>query len=74
MNRSNKDVHLNTSLYGLSRQYTDAICREIFGFSELGEFIDVPVNNYSTEMYARLGFSLAVHLEPDILLIRSPQG
>ena len=64
-----ENVHLNTSLYGLSRRETDAIYGQIVAFSELGEFIDVPVKNYSTGMYARLGFSVAVHLEPDILLI-----
>jgi ABC-type polysaccharide/polyol phosphate transport system ATPase subunit len=64
-----ENVYLNTSLYGLSRRETDAIYRQIVGFSELGEFIDVPVKNYSTGMYARLGFSVAVYLEPDILLI-----
>ena len=64
-----ENIHLNTSLYGLSRRETDGIYEEIVGFSELGEFIDVPVKNYSTGMYARLGFSVAVHLEPDILLI-----
>jgi ABC-2 type transport system ATP-binding protein len=64
-----ENVHLNTSLYGLSRRETDGIYEEIVGFSELAEFIDVPVKNYSTGMHARLGFSVAVHLEPDILLI-----
>jgi ABC-type polysaccharide/polyol phosphate transport system ATPase subunit len=64
-----ENVYLNTSLYGLSRRETDAIYQQIVGFSELGEFIDVPVKNYSTGMYARLGFSVAVYLEPDILLI-----
>jgi ABC-type polysaccharide/polyol phosphate transport system ATPase subunit len=64
-----ENVHLNTSLYGLSRRETDAIYGQIVAFSELGEFIDVPVKNYSTGMYARLGFSVAVYLEPDVLLI-----
>ncbi len=64
-----ENVHLNTSLYGLSRRETDDIYAQIVAFSELGEFIDVPVKNYSTGMYARLGFSVAVYLEPDILLI-----
>ena len=64
-----ENVYLNTSLYGLSRRETDAIYQQIVAFSELGEFIDVPAKNYSTGMYARLGFSVAVHLEPDILLI-----
>jgi ABC-type polysaccharide/polyol phosphate transport system ATPase subunit len=64
-----ENVYLNTSLYGLSRRETDRIYQAIVGFSELAEFIDVPVKNYSTGMYARLGFSVAVHLEPDILLI-----
>jgi ABC-type polysaccharide/polyol phosphate transport system ATPase subunit len=64
-----ENVYLNTSLYGLSRRETDIIYQEIVGFSELAKFIDVPVKNYSTGMYARLGFSIAVHLEPNILLI-----
>jgi len=64
-----ENIYLSTSLYGLSRRETDAIYRQIVAFSELGEFIDVSVKNYSTGMYVRLGFSIAVHLEPDILLI-----
>jgi ABC-2 type transport system ATP-binding protein len=64
-----ENVYLNTSLYGLSRRETDAIYREIVGFSELEAFIDLPLKNYSVGMHARLAFSIAVHLEPDILLI-----
>ena len=64
-----ENVYLNTSLYGLSRRETDSIYPEIVGFSELEDFIDVPVKNYSTGMYARLGFSVAVYLGPDILLV-----
>lgn len=64
-----ENIYLNASLYGLTRREVDRIYNDIVEFSELGEFIDVPVKNYSTGMYARLGFSIAVHLDPDILLI-----
>jgi ABC-type polysaccharide/polyol phosphate transport system ATPase subunit len=64
-----ENVYLNTSLFGLSRRETDVIYPEVVEFSGLGEFIDVPVKNYSTGMYARLGFSVAVHLMPDVLLV-----
>jgi ABC-type polysaccharide/polyol phosphate transport system ATPase subunit len=64
-----ENVYLNTSLFGLSRRDTDAVYQQIVEFSGLGEFIDVPVKNYSTGMFARLGFSVAVHLEPEVLLV-----
>jgi ABC-2 type transport system ATP-binding protein/lipopolysaccharide transport system ATP-binding protein len=64
-----ENIYLNASLYGLTRREVDRIYRDIVEFSELEGFIDVPVKNYSTGMYARLGFSIAVHLDPDILLI-----
>jgi ABC-type polysaccharide/polyol phosphate transport system ATPase subunit len=64
-----ENVYLNTSLFGLSRRETDAIYQQVVEFSGLGEFIDVAVKNYSTGMYARLGFSVAVHLTPDVLLV-----
>lgn len=64
-----ENIYLNASLYGLTHREVDRIYGDIVEFSELGEFIDVPVKNYSTGMYARLGFSIAVHLDPDILLI-----
>ncbi len=64
-----ENVHLNTSLYGLSRRETDDIYDAIVDFSELGEFMDLPVKNYSSGMHARLGFSVAVHLQPDVLLV-----
>jgi ABC-type polysaccharide/polyol phosphate transport system ATPase subunit len=64
-----ENVYLNTSLYGLSRRETNDIYNAIVSFSELGEFMDLPVKNYSSGMSVRLGFSVAVHLEPDILLI-----
>ena len=64
-----ENVYLNTSLYGLSRRDTDSIYDAIVEFSELAEFMDLPVKNYSSGMYVRLGFSVATHLEPDVLLV-----
>lgn len=64
-----ENIYLNASLYGLTRREVDRLYQDIVEFSELGEFIDVPVKNYSAGMYARLGFSIAVHLDPNILLI-----
>ncbi len=64
-----ENIYLNASLYGLTGREIDSIYSAIVDFSELGDFIDAPVKNYSTGMYARLGFSVAVHLAPDVLLI-----
>ncbi len=64
-----ENVHLNTSLFGLSRRQADALLPRIVEFSELRDFIDVPVKNYSTGMYMRLGFAVAVHLEAEVLLL-----
>jgi ABC-type polysaccharide/polyol phosphate transport system ATPase subunit len=64
-----ENVYLNTSLYGISGRETDRMYEAIARFSELGQFMELPVKNYSTGMYVRLGFSIAVHLEPDILLV-----
>lgn len=56
-------------LLGYSRKQVEARLEEIATFSELGEFIDEPVKSYSSGMRARLGFSVAVYLTPDILLL-----
>jgi ABC-2 type transport system ATP-binding protein len=64
-----ENVYLSTSLFGFSTRETDAIYRPIVDFAALGEFIDVPVKNYSTGMYARLGFAVAIHLDPDVVLV-----
>ena len=64
-----ENIYLNTSLFRLSTRETDAIYDDIVAFSELEQFIDMPVKNYSTGMYARLGFATAIHLAPEILLI-----
>ncbi|MBI3119309.1 MAG: ATP-binding cassette domain-containing protein [Candidatus Hydrogenedentes bacterium] len=67
---SGRDNIFNAAaLIGLSRKETQAIVEEIITFAELDEFIDSPVETYSSGMYARLGFSVSVHLKPEILLI-----
>lgn len=64
-----ENIYLNASLYGLSRKQINQIYDDVVSFSELEEFIDVPVKNYSSGMYMRLGFSIAIQLDPDILLV-----
>ncbi len=63
-----ENIYLNASLFGLSNQQTRARFNDIADFSGLGSFIDQPVKHYSSGMYMRLGFSVAVHVEPQILL------
>lgn len=63
-----ENVYLNASLFGLKNRETRALFRNILDFSGLKDFIYEPVKNYSSGMYARLGFSVAVHLEPEVLL------
>ena len=64
-----ENVYLNASLLGLSRLETDAAMESIIEFSELAEFIDQPVKHYSSGMYVRLGFAVAIHVDPDVLLV-----
>jgi ABC-2 type transport system ATP-binding protein len=63
------NVYLNASLLGLSRKEVDKHFDDIVAFSELEPFIDNQVKNYSSGMYVRLGFAVAVHIDPDILLV-----
>jgi ABC-type polysaccharide/polyol phosphate transport system ATPase subunit len=63
------NVYLQGALLGMRRAEVARKFDEIVGFAELAEFIDSPVKHYSTGMVARLGFAIAAHLEPDILLI-----
>jgi ABC-2 type transport system ATP-binding protein len=64
-----ENVYLNGSILGLSRRDIDAHFDEIVDFAELSQFIDMQVRNYSSGMFVRLGFSVAVSLDPDILLV-----
>ncbi|KGS15159.1 MULTISPECIES: ABC transporter ATP-binding protein [Pseudomonas syringae group] len=63
-----ENIYLNASLFGLSNKEIRSRFNEIVDFSGLGDFIDTPVKNYSSGMYMRLGFSVAVHVEPQTLL------
>jgi ABC-type polysaccharide/polyol phosphate transport system ATPase subunit len=64
-----ENVYLNAAIYGLKRSYVDKHLDEIIGFAELEAFRDVPVRTYSSGMYMRLGFSVAMHVKPDVLLL-----
>jgi ABC-2 type transport system ATP-binding protein len=64
-----ENVYLNGAIYGLKRKYIDEHLDEIIDFAELGAFKDVPVRTYSSGMYMRLGFSVAMHVQPDVLLL-----
>jgi ABC-type polysaccharide/polyol phosphate transport system ATPase subunit len=64
-----ENVYLNAAIYGLKRSYVDAHLDEIIDFAELEAFKDVPVRTYSSGMYMRLGFSVAMHVKPDVLLL-----
>ena len=64
-----ENVFMNGAIHGLKRRYVEERMDEIVSFAELERFIDVPVRTYSAGMYMRLGFSVAAHLDPDILLL-----
>jgi ABC-2 type transport system ATP-binding protein/lipopolysaccharide transport system ATP-binding protein len=64
-----ENIYLNGSILGLTRKQIDGALDEIIAFSGLERFIDSPVKIYSSGMYVRLGFSIAVNLDPEILLI-----
>ena len=64
-----ENVYLNASILGIDRSAIDDILEEIVAFADIGEFIDSPVKIYSSGMKVRLGFSVAVHVDPEILLL-----
>ncbi len=64
-----ENVYLNAAIYGLKRSYVEEHLDEIIHFAELEAFADVPVRTYSSGMYMRLGFSVAMHVQPDVLLL-----
>ena len=64
-----ENVYLNGSIHGLSRARVTELLDEIVAFAELERSIDLPVRTYSSGMYMRLGFSVAAHIEADVLLL-----
>lgn len=64
-----ENIYFNASIFGLTAQQIDARIDDIISFSELGNFIDVPVRTYSSGMYMRLAFSVAINVDAEILLI-----
>src|SRR5207237_5353794 len=64
-----ENAYLNGSLLDLSRKRMTEVMPEIEAFADIGRFFDAPVKTYSSGMYMRLGFAVAVHMEPDVLLV-----
>ncbi len=64
-----ENIYFNSSIFGLTRKEIDARLDQIIEFSELQDFIDNPVRTYSSGMYMRLAFSVAINVDADILLI-----
>ncbi|WP_127792912.1 ABC transporter ATP-binding protein [Agromyces sp. LHK192] len=64
-----ENVYLNGSILGLTQKQTSEYFDSIVEFSEIGDFIDTQVKFYSSGMYVRLAFAIAVHVDPDILLV-----
>jgi lipopolysaccharide transport system ATP-binding protein len=64
-----ENIYINGSVLGLSKKEIDEKIDEIIDFAEIGEFIDMPVQNYSSGMQVRLGFAVATTLDPDVLIL-----
>ena len=64
-----ENIYLNGAILGMRRSEIDARFDEIVAFSELEKFLDTPVKHYSSGMYMRLAFSVAAHLEPEVLIV-----
>jgi ABC-2 type transport system ATP-binding protein len=64
-----ENVYLNASVYGLSRADVDSVYDAVVDYSEIEQFIDEPIKNYSSGMVMRLAFAVAAHLDPEVLLL-----
>ncbi len=64
-----ENIYINAAILGMSTRRIEALLDKIIEFSELHDFLDAPIKNYSSGMLVRLGFAVAIHLDPDILLI-----
>ena len=64
-----ENIYLNGAILGYSRKFLDAHFDQIIAFAELESFVNVPIKNFSSGMYARLGFAIATVVDPDILIV-----
>jgi ABC-2 type transport system ATP-binding protein len=64
-----ENIYLNGAILGLKRNQIQKYMQEIIDFSEIEQFIDQPIKHYSSGMYMRLAFSIAIHVNPEILLV-----
>lgn len=64
-----ENVYLNGAILGMKKEEIHKKFKDIVDFAEIGDFIDAPVKYYSSGMFVRLGFSVAVHCDPDVLLV-----
>ena len=64
-----ENIYLNGAILGMRKEEIDRKLDEIIAFSGISDFIDTPVKRYSSGMYARLGFSIAAHVDPEVLLV-----
>jgi ABC-2 type transport system ATP-binding protein len=64
-----ENIYLNGSILGMKRREIDALYDDIVEFAGVGDFIDNPVRNFSSGMYVRLGFAIAIQVDPDVLLL-----
>lgn len=64
-----ENIYINGAILGMTKKEIDAKFDSIVEFADIGHFLDSPVKHYSSGMYVRLGFAVAVHCEPDILLV-----
>ncbi len=64
-----QNIYLNAAIHGVTPAHTDDLLAAIIAFADLGPFVDMPVKDYSSGMKARLGFSVAVHILPDIIFL-----
>jgi len=64
-----ENIYINAAILGMTKEEVDEKFDDIVEFADIGDFLDTPVKFYSRGMYVRLGFAVAVHCEPDILLV-----
>ncbi|GAI11058.1 unnamed protein product, partial [marine sediment metagenome] len=64
-----ENIYINAAILGMTKKEVDEKFDDIVEFADIGDFLDAPVKHYSSGMFVRLGFAVAVHCEPDILLV-----